>query len=308
MMQIFTLFAIFIAIFLFGMTLLRQGLFFLQQNKVNNVIYKMVDHPLKGVLIGIIVTAILQSSSAVMIILVGLVSTGFLTFRNSIGIILGANIGTVVTLEIIAFQLSWLIFPCLIAGLLLLFTRKKVLFSIGCLLFGFSNILIAVDGFASLAQPLSNITTVYHWLLTTNQYHSLAVVGGVVLSGIIQSSTAVIAIAMSFMNESILTLPTGISIMLGANIGTCGTALLASIGGNNESKQVAFAHVWINVIGFAIFFPFINIFSMFVEGLTTIPSFQLAHATLIFNVVSTLFFLPIINWFASFVQGIHGGS
>lgn len=308
MIQVFTLFSIYIAIFLFGMTLLRQGLFFLQKNKVNDIFYKMVDHPLKGVVVGLIATAILQSSSAVMIILVGLVSTGFLTFRNSIGIILGANVGTVITLEIIAFQLSWLIFPCLIAGIFLLFTRNRLLFSIGCLLFGFSNILIAVDGFANLAQPLSNISTVYNWLLTTNEYPTLAVAGGIVLSGIIQSSTAAIAIAMSLMNESILTLPTGISIMLGANIGTCTTALLASIGGNKESKLVAFAHMWINVIGFAIFFPFINVFSIFVEQLTSTPSFQLAHATLIFNVVSTLFFLPIINWFAAFIHRIHGDS
>lgn len=308
MKHIFSMFAVFIALFLFGITVMRQGLFHLQGDKVKKFLYHSVNHPIKGVIVGTIVTAILQSSTAVTVIVVGLVSVGYLTFRNSIGIILGANIGTVITLEIIAFDLTWLIFPLFIVSVPLLFTNKQILFSIGCFLFGFSIIIISIDGFSMLAYPLSSITSVYNWLIATNEFRVLAVIVGVILSIIIQSSTAVTAIAMSFLNESVLTLPTSISIMLGANIGTCMTALLASFAGNKESRLAAFAHIWINVIGVIAFIPIINIFSKFIQYTASIPSLQLAHAALIFNVVSTLMILPFVDLFANFIQKVHGGN
>ncbi|MFA9558785.1 Na/Pi symporter [Evansella sp. AB-rgal1] len=305
MNQIFSMFAIFIALFLFGMTVMRQGLLHLQGERMTSIIYKATDNPYKGFIVGIIVTALLQSSSAVMVITVGLVASGFIPFRHSIGIILGTNIGTVVTLEILAFDLAILIFPLLFLGILLLLQRSQLLFSIGCFCFGFSSMLVAMHGFETLSYPLSSLAIVYDWLVSTNEIESLAVTIGVILSGIIQSSSAVTAIAMSFMNENLLQLPAGISIMLGANLGTCVTALLASLGGSKESKLTAYTHIWVNIIGIVLFFPFIHLLATTVETLSSSPSQQLAHAALLFNVVCSLIFLPFIHSLSRFVQWIH---
>ncbi|MDG5786539.1 Na/Pi symporter [Evansella sp. AB-P1] len=308
MNHILSMFAIYIALFLFGMTVMRQGLLHIQGERMKKWLHNTINHPLKGFGVGIIVTAILQSSSAVMIITIGLVSAGFIYFRHSIGIILGANIGTVVTLEILAFDLTWLIFPFLILGVPLLFTKKQVLFCIGCFFFGFSCILIAMHGFETLAYPLSSLTIVYEWLLSTNEYNIVALSAGVILSAIIQSSSAVTAIAMSFMNENLLILTSSILIMLGANLGTCVTAWLASLGGSKEAKLTAYTHIWVNLIGIVLFLPFISLFSAVIEGLAISPSQQLAHAALAFNVISSTIFLPFINHFAVFVQWIHKTS
>ncbi|ADU29857.1 Na/Pi symporter [Evansella cellulosilytica] len=305
MNQIFSLFAIYISLFLFGMTVMRHGLMQLQQNKMKTWIYTFVDHPAKGFLVGILVTAILQSSSAVMIITVGLVAAKYIPFKHSIGIILGTNIGTVVTLEVLAIDLSWLIFPLLIIGIFFLLTKNYIVFSIGCFLFGFSSIIVAMDGFQSLSYPISSITSIYNWFLITNEYTALALSIGISLTAIIQSSSAVIAMSMSFMNENILHLPTGIIIMLGANLGTCTTAWLASLGGSKESKLTAYAHIWINFIGLVIFLPFVPIFSQFIEQLSSVPSQQLAHATLIYNVVCSILILPFTNQFSQLIQRIH---
>ncbi|MBU9712052.1 Na/Pi symporter [Evansella tamaricis] len=305
MNHIFSLFAIYIALFLFGMTVMRQGLLHLQEKKMSNWLKNAVDSPFKSLIMGTAVTAVLQSSSAVMIMTVGLVAAGIIPFRHSIGIILGANIGTVVTLEIIAFDLTWLIFPLLIIGIPLLFTRSQLLFCVGCLLFGFSSILIAIHGFETLAYPLSSLSLIYDWLLSTNESKLLAVSVGIIMSAIIQSSSAVTAIAMSFMNEEFLNLPSGIAIMLGANIGTCMTAWLASVGGSKESKLTAYAHIWLNLLGVILFFPFIHYFAVWINYIATVPSVQLAHSAMIFNLLSSFIILAFIDKFAKFIQWIH---
>ncbi|WP_096188349.1 Na/Pi symporter [Evansella halocellulosilytica] len=305
MNQIFSMFAIYIALFLFGMTVMKQGLFHIQGKRMKKFLYKAVDHPFKSFIVGVVITALLQSSSAVMIMTVGLVATGYLSFKHSIGIILGANIGTVVTLEVLAIDLSWIIAPALLIGVPLLMTRHPFMFSFGCFSFGFGSILVAMHGFETLAYPLSSLSTVYDWILSTNEHEVLAVSVGMILSGIIQSSSAVTAIAMSFMNENLFSLPAGIAIMLGANVGTCLTAWLASLGGSKESKLTAYAHIWLNIFGLLIFFPLIQVFSNFIELTTSSPAQQLAHATLIYNAFCSVIVLPFINQFTKFILWIH---
>ncbi|SDY51616.1 phosphate:Na+ symporter [Evansella caseinilytica] len=305
MNDIFSLFIIYISLFLFGMTVMRQGLIQLQGRKLSVILQKAVDHPGKGMLLGAVVTALLQSSSAVMVITVGLVASKVISFRHSIGIILGANIGTVITLEILAFDLSWLIFPLLLLGVPLIMTKSQLLFCTGCFLFGFSSIIVAMHGFEALAYPLSSVPAVYDWLLTANSHEVVSITIGILLSAVIQSSSAVTAIAMSFMNETLLTLPGGIGIMLGANLGTCATAWLSSLGGSKESKLTAYAHIWLNLFGIFLFFPFIQLFAAIVGNLGSSPAQQLAHATLIYNVICSLIVFPFLEPFSKFLQWIH---
>ncbi|PYZ98692.1 Na/Pi cotransporter [Alteribacter lacisalsi] len=305
MKELFSLFAIYAALFLFGMTVMRQGLLNLQGRRMSDFLVKFIDRPYKGLLAGALVTGLLQSSSAVMVMTVGLVAARVISFRHSIGIMLGANIGTCLTLEIVAMNTTWLIAPLLIFGVPLLMTRNHVLFCIGCFSFGLGSIFVAMHGFETLAYPLSSLTAVYEWLTSTDEKSTLALLAGIFLSGVIQSSSAVSAITMSFMNEHIFSLPTGIAIMLGANIGTCVTAWLASIGGSVESRLTAYAHIWINIIGVIVFFPFLHVFADVIQLTADTPAIQLAHAATVFNILSSAVILPFTDRFARFLIKVH---
>lgn len=303
--QLFSYFVVFIALFLFGITIMRIGLSNLGYNKLQQYLVQLTDTPLKGLLVGTVVTAILQSSSAVMVITVGFVACGLLSFKQSIGIILGTNIGTVMTLEIIALKTSSLILVLLIFGVLFLFLHNHIAYCLGCIAFGLGCVFVAMDGLESLALPLSEMPNVKNFIELTNNSALIGIGLGTVLTSIIQSSTATTAIAMGFLDENVLHLPSSIAIMLGANIGTCATAILASIGANRSAKLVAYAHVWLNIIGVIFFFPFINVLSELSKMLTMLPAMQLAHASLIFNVICSLLVLPFVHYFAKFVLFVH---
>ncbi|MCT8139674.1 Na/Pi cotransporter family protein [Anaerobacillus sp. CMMVII] len=304
--ELFSLFAVYITIFLFGMTVMRTGLVNLSQDRLKVTLMKMTSTPWKGLLVGTIVTAILQSSSAVMVMTVGLVAAGYLTFRQSIGIILGTNIGTCFTTELIAFNITSAVIPLLVIGVILLNTRKHIAYCLGCVSFGLGCIFVAMQGLEKLAYPIASIPTAYNFLQLTNENNLIAIAVGAVLSALIQSSTATTAIAMGFMNDQVLALPAGIGIILGANIGTCLTAFLASVGASRPAKLVAFAHIWLNIIGVLVFFPFIGWLGTVSASLTTIPNLQLAHAGTIFNIISSLAVLPFVALFANLINTLHG--
>lgn len=303
--ELFSLLAVFIALFLFGMVVMRAGLFHLGQANFQKVLYRLTNSAWKGMIVGAIATAILQSSSAIIIMTVGLVATGLLSFRHSIGIILGANIGTTMTTELLALDLSMFIVPLLLIGLLSLLLPSTRAYSIGCLTFGLACIFIAMDGLETLAYPLASIPSIHSFFDLTNEHELLGIGIGTVLTAIIQSSTATTAIAMGFMSDNVLTLEAGIAIMLGANVGTCVTAYLASVGSGRSAKLVAYANIWLNIFGVLLFIPLIGWLSAFASSLTPAPMLQLAHASLIFNVICSIVMLPLVTYFAKFVEWIH---
>lgn len=304
--ELFTLFIVFIALFLFGMTVMRVGLHNITGKRFEQFISKFVDTPWKGLIVGTIITAILQSSSAVMIMTVGFVAARMLTFKQSIGIILGANIGTSVTLEIIAIDLSSYVIPLLVTGVILMFFHYQIAHCLGCITFGLGCIFVAMNGLEGLAYPLSTLPIAHSFFQWTSESHLFAVGIGTIFSAIIQSSTATTAIAMGFMNDGLLELASSIAIMLGANIGTCFSAFLASLGANHSARLVAFAHIWLNIIGVLLFLPFIHWLAGVAQLLTEIPSLQLAHASTIFNIICSLIMLPFVHWFTTFILSLHG--
>ncbi|HHY72963.1 MAG TPA: Na/Pi cotransporter family protein [Bacillus bacterium] len=307
MIEIFTLFAIFIAIFLYGMTVMRIGLYNLSHKKLRQFLITMTDTPLKGMIIGTIITAILQSSSAVMVLTIGFIAAGLLTFKQSIGIILGTNIGTTFTTEFITIDLIYYAtMPFLVIGALLLFTRKLLSFNIGAILFGLGCLFVAMNGFENLAKPLASIPVIHSSIEMSNENNLIGVGLGTLLTAVIQSSTATTGIIMGFMSENLVTLSSGIAIVLGANIGTCVTAFIASIGANIESKLAAYAHIWLNIFGVLLFFPFIKFLGLAASTLTSLPDVQLAHVSVIFNVLSSMIALPLAGLLAQFIMRVHG--
>lgn len=287
------------------MTVLRIGLYQLSYRNMKLLIERYADNPFKGMIAGIVVTSILQSSSCTMVIAIGLVAVGVLNFKQSIGIILGANIGTTVTAELLTFSNAIPLWPLLILGAALLLIPKQTWFGAGGIVFGLGCIFVALNGFESLAEPLKQFPIIEESLVFTNDFPNASILIGTVMTAIIQSSTAATGISMSFLNEGVFSLPSAIGIMLGANIGTCITAWVASLGSNREARLVAMAHIWLNVLGVLLFAPFIDELAALSQWLSDEPAQQLAHISVVFNVLSSLIVLPFVHHFTRFVMFIH---
>jgi phosphate:Na+ symporter len=307
MIELLILFVINVGIFLIGMLLLKFGLYFMSARKLKTWLTKFTKTPLQGFIAGTVITALLQSSSAVMVVTIGLVTAQYLTFRQSLGIILGTNIGSTITTEIITLDIAkGSISLCIIGSLLVLFARGRMFFSLGTIFVGFACAFFAMDGFQQLAEPLSFHPTVHELLMNTNDSFLFGIIVGTILTSIIQSSAATLGIAMGFLTEHIVTLPAGIAILLGANIGTCVTGLLASIGSSYEAKLTAYTHLWLNIIGVFAFYPFIHSLASLAEKLATSPDVQLAHISVLFNAICSVVALPFTRWMEKCILFLHG--
>lgn len=296
----------FVFVFIFGMSVLKFGLASLSSDTLKNQLILVTNTPWKGLMIGTIMTAILQSSSAVMVIIIGMISAKILTFPQSIGIILGTNIGTTITTEIITINLDKYLIPLVLFGAFFILFPKKNIRSIGLSIIGISIVFAAMRGFKFLAIPLTTLPHMENLFQTMGENHLLAISIGAGVTAIIQSSTAMTGIAMGLLSNNVLSMNAGIAIMLGANIGTCMTALLASIGAGEESKLCAYAHIWLNVIGVALFYPFISQLAAMAPSLSTDTVSQLAHISVLFNVISSLLVLPFAQGFGKMIIKIHG--
>lgn len=302
------LFLLYIILFLIAMRLLRRGLFKLTGEKLNSKLQAVTSTTTKGFFTGMIFTAILQSSSAVMVMTVGLVSVGALSFQQSIGIILGSNIGTTVTAEFMTFSIKNWITPGLFIGFLLMLINKHSLRPIGQSIFGLFLIFFSIQGFTSLAKPLSEYPLFTQIVFQLEQHIFMAIIAGAILTAIIHSSTATIAIAMGFIAGEELSVLAGIALMLGSNIGTCVTGYMASIGAGIDAKLTAYAHIWLNILGVSLFYPFIEQLSVAAAFFTDEKHVQLAHASVIFNLICSIIALPFVKYFNSFIIRLHSNK
>ncbi|GKU81319.1 Na/Pi symporter [Niallia sp. NCCP-28] len=299
------LFIVFIILFIFGMTILRTGLFNLSSYNLKVWLEKLTDKPWKGFIISIIITALLQSSSAVMVLTIGLIAARALTFPQSIGIILGTNIGTTFTTEFITFNIDHILLPLAITGVFFILMPNKKWRSLGFILFGIATVFTAMRGFKYFASILQENPEIKHFLLYMADHTFFALLAGILLTALIQSSTATIGIIMGFLSAGMLPVETAIAVMLGSNIGTCITSYLASIGGEKEAKLCAYAHIWLNIGGVILFYPLIDELKLFVSAMTADKDVQLAHASLIFNVLSSFLVLPFAEKFGHLIMKIH---
>lgn len=299
------LFIVFIILFIFGMTVLRTGLFNLSSHNLKIWLEKLTDKPWKGFIISIIITALLQSSSAVMVLTIGLIAARALTFPQSIGIILGTNIGTTFTTEFITFNIDHILLPLAIIGVFFILMKNKKWRSFGFILFGIAIVFTAMRGFKYFASILQQAPEIKHFLLYMADHAFFALLAGILLTALIQSSTATIGIIMGFLSAGMLPVETAIAVMLGSNIGTCITSYLASIGGEKEAKLCAYAHIWLNIGGVILFYPFIHELKIIVESMTADKDVQLAHASLFFNVISSFLVLPFAERFGHLIMKIH---
>lgn len=288
-----------LGLFLLGMKLLTTGLNKATNSRFRNQLQKMKIQPIIGVLIGVITTMLVQSSSGITVIIVGLVEANLLTLYQATPIIMGANIGTTITAQLVAFKVGTIAPFLLIIGLILSFvsSNRRISF-VGEVLIGFSLIFIGMDLMSAGVTPLQDVKRFQEILRVFGDRPFLGILMGFLATAIIQSSSTGIAILQSLARSNALSVTSAMPILLGQNIGTCVTTLLASVNLSSTGKRAAFIHLLFNCLGVILFFPFINLLAELVTKLAPLnPARQLAHAHSIFNITSTIIFLPFMNLF-----------
>lgn len=291
------LFLIGLAIFLLGLCILKSGMNFLKSKSLKRIINQFTYTPFLGLVTGTILTAFLQSSSALTVITISLVDTGLMKLTQALGIILGTNIGTTITGQILAFNLeSWSV-PLFIGGLFFFVAKKKYRY-ISINIIGLSVIFIGMNYMSQAFLFIEDSPLFYYFLNLATQSKLIAILFGIIATALIQSSSAMTGIVLVLAKNHQLDLVTSTAIILGSNVGTCITAILASIGSTANGKRVATSHVLLNLLGVLIFYPFIEEFSKLMTLTSTSLPRQIAHTQTVFNIVSSLAVLPFTNPFA----------
>jgi phosphate:Na+ symporter len=302
-----TLLALFggLALLLYGMQLIGEGLQRAAGGHLRHLLTRMTSTRLAAVGSGALVTAIIQSSSATTLMLIGFVSAGLLTFPQSLGVILGADIGTTVTVQLLAFRVQEL--SLLLVGVgfaTVFFARRGLLKSLGQVVLGFGFIFLGMkvmnDGLAPLAD--NELTRQVLVALAGNPFLGLLV--GAVLSAGMASSAATIGLTLSLGQQGLLPLSASLPVVLGANIGTCATALAASMRSSSDARRVAVAHIAFKVLGVALVFPFIGPLANLVALTSLDPARQIANTHTFFNVAISALFLPFAPWAARVITAL----
>lgn len=287
-----------LGIFLFGIKYMGDGLQKAAGDRLREVLNKFTSTPLRAVLAGIIVTGLIQSSSGTTVLTVGLVSAGFMTLRQAIGVIMGANVGTTVTAFIIGFNLSAYALPIIgIGAILLFFTKRKLFQNIGQILFGFGCLFFGLKLMGTSMEPLKDLPQFNDLMIGVSHHPILGVGIGTLLTMVLQSSSATIGILQQLYAQNSLALGAALPILFGDNIGTTITAVIAALGASIAAKRTAGAHVVFNLVGAVIFTllltPFTHVVIMMTDVLNLNPSMQIAFAHGLFNISN----LAIQFWF-----------
>lgn len=291
-----------VGLFLYGIKLMSEALQFIAGDRMRHLIGTLTRTPLRGVLIGVIVTILIQSSSGTTVMTVSFVNAGLMTLKQAIGIIMGANIGTTVTAQIIAFKIKDFALPFIAIGVALaMFGKTKKQRYLGNGIIGFGLLFMGMQTMESATRFLAKRQDIF---LALSHQPVLGVLAGTLLTMVVQSSAATIGLTMAMATQGLLGLDAAIPIILGDNIGTTITACLAAIGTNRSAKQAAAAHVLFNLFGVTIFMCFLPLYKWAVLQTATDISRQLANAHSIFNVTNTILFLPFTGAFAKLIQRI----
>ncbi|HIW06849.1 MAG TPA: Na/Pi cotransporter family protein [Candidatus Ignatzschineria merdigallinarum] len=295
-----------LGLFLFAIKYMGDGLQKSAGNRLRTILDRFTTNPFMGILAGIFVTVLIQSSSGTTVITVGLVSAGLMTLRQAIGVIMGANIGTTVTAFIIGIDIGEYAFPILLLGAVMLFFFKSArVQNIGQIFFGFGGLFIGLDLMSSGLSPLRHLPLFTELIIDMSHSPILSVFVGTVFTLIVQSSSATIGILQGLYAENLISLEAALPVLFGDNIGTTITAILAAIGASIVAKRAAAVHVLFNVAGTVIFMIFLGLFTDFMIWVTTQlhlePKMQIAFAHGTFNIVNTLIQLPFIGLWALLV-------
>lgn len=311
-----------LAMFLYGMNSMSDALQKAAGEKMKRILGFLTKNPLMGALAGALVTAVLQSSSATTAMVIGFVSAGLMSLPQAISVIFGANIGTTMTAQLMAFKISNYIYPIIFIGFIMNFVfKKEKIRNVGMVIFSFGLLFEGIEVMGGVMKPLASSAIFVDLMGKVSEIPVLGVVLGAVMTLVVQSSSATIAVLQNFASQpgpdgihSVIGLAGAIPILFGDNIGTTITALLASIGQSKNAKRTAIAHSTFNITGTILFMFLIRPLAAFVQWISPkgdeldIISRQIANAHTTFNVACTLIWLPLIPVMVKIVKFIIRGE
>jgi len=301
-----------LALFLYGMKTMGDALSKLAGGKLEQVLEHMTNNPVKAVLLGAGVTAVIQSSSATTVMVVGFVNSGLMKLSQAVGVIMGANIGTTVTSWILSLAgiegssffvqmlkpSSFTPVLALIGIILLMFVKNGRKNDVGTILLGFAVLMFGMDTMSSAVKPLADVPE-FTSLFTAFENPLLGMIAGAVLTAIIQSSSASVGILQAMCMTGSVSVMAALPVIMGQNIGTCVTALLSSVGASKNARRASLIHLYFNLIGTLAFmgiFYGVNAFVQFdfLKSTATGTTIALIHS--VFNIAATVFLLPLSGW------------
>ncbi|MFH1460065.1 MAG: Na/Pi cotransporter family protein [Candidatus Omnitrophota bacterium] len=302
-----------LGLFIYGIHLMGEGLQNASGDRLRRLLKILTKNRLMGAAVGTFITALIQSSSATTVMLVGFVNAGLMGLRQAIAVILGAHIGTTITGQIIAFKLTDYALPIIALGtILFLFVERRFWKFLGLFFLGFGILFLGLNIMTSGIKPLADNPAIKEIFINFSKNPFLGILTGAVLTAIFQSSSVTTGIIIGLGAMGLLELQAAIPLVFGCNIGTCITAVLASIGTTISARRTAFAHVLIQIMGAIIFFPTLFIFKgIFIRivGYTSVDiARQIANAHTIFNVANTLLFLPFVGLITKLVTKLVPGE
>ncbi|AQM59603.2 sodium-dependent phosphate transporter [Clostridium baratii] len=299
-----------LGLFLFGMKLMGDGLENAAGEKLKSIIEKVTSNRIIGVLVGAFVTAIIQSSSATTVMVVSFVNAGLMNLVQAASIIMGANIGTTITAQMVSFNLEG-IAPLVIGiGVIItLVAKNKKVRDIASILLGFGLLFLGMGMMSGAMKPVADSDIFKHFVVLVGDNIFLGILAGLLMTALVQSSSATTGILIALAASGAIKLNVALPIILGCNIGTCITALISAVGVSKTAKKAAIIHLLFNVIGTIIFIPFVGILVNIVQSISPgSVARQVANAHTIFNITVTLILLPFINFLVLIANKILPGD
>ena len=299
-----------LGLFLFGMKLMGEGLENAAGDKLKSILEKVTKNPISAVLVGAFVTMVIQSSSATTVMVVGFVNAGLMNLAQAAGVIMGANVGTTITAQLVAFKLDEIAPLFVIVGVVLLMSAKqKKRKDIADIILGFGILFMGMGIMSSALKPLAESPIFSQLIMAIDDNWILGIFTGLVLTAILQSSSATTSILIALASTGSITINIVLPILFGCNIGTCVTALIASIGANKTAHKAAAIHLMFNILGTLIFIPFLKPLGHIVQEMSPGDvQRQIANAHTIFNITATIILVPLSKYMIMIVNKLIKGE
>ena len=299
-----------LGLFLFGMKLMGEGLENAAGDKLKSILEKVTKNPISAVLVGAFVTMVIQSSSATTVMVVGFVNAGLMNIAQAAGVIMGANVGTTITAQLVAFKLDEIAPLFVIIGVVLLMSAKqKKRKDIADIILGFGILFMGMGIMSSALKPLADSPMFSELIMAIGENWVLGIFTGLALTAILQSSSATTGILIALASTGSININIVLPILFGCNIGTCVTALIASIGANKTAHKAAAIHLMFNILGTLIFIPFLKPLAYIVQEISPGDvQRQIANAHTIFNITATIILVPLSKYMIMIVNKLIKGE
>ncbi|ACD24909.1 Na/Pi cotransporter family protein [Clostridium botulinum] len=298
-----------LGLFIYGMKLMGDGLENAAGDGLKKILEKVTSNPISAVFIGAVVTAVIQSSSATTVMVVGFVNAGLMNLAQAAGIIMGANIGTTVTAQLVSFKLDQIAPLFVFVGAaMVMFARGKKRKDIGNIILGFGILFTGMGIMSAAMKPLTSAPLFSDFIVSIGNNWFIGVIAGAAITAILQSSSATTGILVALAGANAIDIRIALPIIFGCNIGTCITAMIASVGTNKTAHKAAMLHLVFNITGTIIFLPFLGVLGDFVSTTSTDVSRQIANAHTVFNLANTAILLPLNKYIIMLINKLIPGE